>query len=221
MHSLKVLSRPIFFVTINLAAKGDLLMKILVVSDEESRYIWDHFNRDKFKDIDLMISCGDLKASYLSFLVTMINAPLFYVHGNHDDRYETHPPEGCISIEDQIVTYNGVRIAGLGGSIEYSGGMHQYSPYEMQKRAKRLTSGFFKKKEFDILVTHAPGKGLGDGDGFVHQGFPAFNWLLDTVKPKYHLHGHNHLTYGVNQERIIKYQETTIINGFGYYIFEF
>ena len=33
---------------------------------------------------DAIISCGDLPASYLTFLVTMANRPLFYVHGNHD-----------------------------------------------------------------------------------------------------------------------------------------
>lgn len=198
-------------------------MKILIVSDEENRYIWDHFDRNKFSDIDLVISCGDLKASYLSYLVTMIKAPLYYVHGNHDERYTTHPPEGCISLEDQIIEYKGIRIAGLGGSIEYSGGQQQFSPEAMMKRAKKLMKPHLlrKPKCFDILVTHSPAKGLGDGEGFAHQGFPAFNWLLDTYTPKYHLHGHQHLSYGPNMERIIQYNGTTIINGFGYYIFEF
>ncbi|WP_218031481.1 hypothetical protein [Paenibacillus kobensis] len=36
-------------------------MKILIVSDEESKYIWDYFDRERFKDIDLIISCGDMK----------------------------------------------------------------------------------------------------------------------------------------------------------------
>lgn len=198
-------------------------MKVLVVSDEENAYIWDFFDRKRFCDIDLVISCGDLNPRYLSYLVTMINAPLYYVHGNHDDRYETHPPEGCISLEDEIIVYRGIKIAGLGGSIEYSGGTHQYSLDEMMKRAKRLTKKRLLRGEveFDILVTHAPAKGLGDGAGFVHQGFPAFNWLIDTYKPKYHLHGHQHLSYGAKQKRIIQHNNTTIINGFGYHIFEF
>lgn len=198
-------------------------MKILIVADEENRYIWDHFDKSKFSDIDLMISCGDLKSSYLSYLVTMINAPLYYVHGNHDDRYETHPPDGCISLEDKIIEFKGIRIAGLGGSIEYSGGLHQFSPDQMMRRAKRLVRpGIISwQKSFDILVTHAPAKGLGDGDSFAHQGFPAFNWLLDNYQPKYHLHGHQHLSYGANLDRIIKYKNTTIINGFGYHILEF
>jgi predicted phosphodiesterase len=73
-------------------------MKILLVSDEECSYIWDYFDAERFKDIELIISCGDLKADYLSFLVTMIKAPLFYVPGNHDGKYDVKPPEGCESI---------------------------------------------------------------------------------------------------------------------------
>ena len=73
-------------------------MKILLVSDQESKFIWDHFDASRFMDIDLIISCGDLKSEYLSFLVTMVNKPLLFVHGNHDTEYTRKPPEGCESI---------------------------------------------------------------------------------------------------------------------------
>ena len=79
-------------------------MKILIVSDEESRFIWDWFDKERFKDIELIISAGDLKAAYLEFLVTMIPAPLFYVPGNHDKIFRKHPPEGCIDIGGQIIS---------------------------------------------------------------------------------------------------------------------
>ena len=59
-------------------------LRLLVVADKESSYIWDHFDKSRFEGVDLIISCGDLKASYLSFLTTMVAAPLYYVHGNHD-----------------------------------------------------------------------------------------------------------------------------------------
>ena len=35
-------------------------MKILAIADEESRYLWDFYEPGKLKDIDLIISCGDL-----------------------------------------------------------------------------------------------------------------------------------------------------------------
>ena len=47
-------------------------MKILVIADEESQKIWDFFRKEDYADIDLVISCGDLKADYLSFMETMM-----------------------------------------------------------------------------------------------------------------------------------------------------
>ena len=82
-------------------------MRILAIADEESAYLWDFFEKSKLEGIDLIISCGDLAPEYLSFLATFTSAPVLYVHGNHDNKYETHPPEGCICIEDQIYVFSG------------------------------------------------------------------------------------------------------------------
>ena len=101
-------------------------MKILAIADEESKSLWDFFDKSKLEGIDLIISCGDLNPHYLSFLVTLSTVPVLYIHGNHDGKYETTPPEGCICIEDQIYVHEGVRILGLGGSMRYKPGPHQY-----------------------------------------------------------------------------------------------
>ena len=45
-------------------------MKILIVSDEECPALWDYYVPGKLKEYDLILSCGDLPASYLSFLTT-------------------------------------------------------------------------------------------------------------------------------------------------------
>ena len=100
-------------------------MKILVIADEESQKIWDFFRKEDYADIDLVISCGDLKADYLSFIATMIAVPVLYVHGNHDDKYERKPPEGCICIEDTVYMFHGIRILGLGGSYRYKPGVNR------------------------------------------------------------------------------------------------
>jgi Icc-related predicted phosphoesterase len=197
-----------------------IMVKILIVSDKEDKYIWDYFDKKRFEDIDLIISCGDLKASYLEFLTTMINVPLFYVPGNHDKTYVEKPPEGCICIDSQFIKYKDIRILGFGGCNEYRGGPFQYTQKEMHKKISKLRYKLWKNKGFDILVTHAPAKGLGDGDDMCHQGFEAFNKLLDKYSPKYFFHGHQHLTYERNP-RIITFKNTTIINAFKYHIVEY
>ena len=102
-------------------------MKILAISDVESKYLWDYFQPEKLEGVDLILSCGDLKASYLTLLATFTHAPLLYVHGNHDTDYQRRPPEGCTCIEDTVYEVNGVRIAGLGGSVRYKPGPFQYT----------------------------------------------------------------------------------------------
>ena len=67
-------------------------MKILLLADEESKYLWDYFDKSKVEGIDLIISCGDLSPQYLSFLATFSHAPVLYVHGNHDVCYKDTPP---------------------------------------------------------------------------------------------------------------------------------
>ena len=89
-------------------------MKILAISDVESKAYWDFYRPGMLDEFDLILSAGDLDPKYLEFLVTMAKCPLYYVHGNHDGRYAETPPEGCECIEDRVVEFGGLRILGLG-----------------------------------------------------------------------------------------------------------
>ncbi len=199
-------------------------MKILVLADEESKYLWDYFEKSKLEGIDLIISCGDLKPSYLSFLATFTAAPVLYVHGNHDGRYEKNPPGGCICIEDDIYVYNGIRILGLGGSQLYNYGPHQYTEKDMQKRVHKLRRKLRRYKGFDILVTHSPAYKLNDGDDLAHTGFEVFHELINKYKPKYFVHGHMHTAYNwrLKLRREVPYNEhTTVVHAYERYVFEY
>ena len=196
-------------------------MKILAIADEESPYLWDFFEQEKLEGIDLIISCGDLEPTYLSFLATFSNVPVLYVHGNHDEKYEKIPPEGCICIEDKIYIHNGIRIMGLGGSMRYRPGVHQYTELEMKGRLLRIWPKLFWRKGVDILVTHAPAFGINDGVDLPHRGFHTFNETLDKYHPKFFVHGHVHLNYGRKHKRYDKYKDTKIINAFERYVFEY
>ena len=187
-------------------------MKILAISDEEIPALWDYYTPGRLDDYDLIISCGDLKADYLSFLVTMARCPVLYVHGNHDVSYDRHPPEGCDCIDDSIVEYRGLRIMGLGGCKWYHDGPHQYTEAQMRRRIRKLKFALWKHKGVDIVVTHAPPKGLGDVDDPAHHGFQALVELLDKYHPKYLLHGHVHLRYTQENIRNLEHNGSHVIN---------
>ena len=167
-------------------------MKILTVSDEESPALWDYYVPGRLADYDLILSCGDLKPEYLSFLVTMAKCPVLY--------------------DGKIVEYNGLRILGLGGCRRYHPGSHQYSEKEMRRRIRKLRFALWRTKGVDIVVTHAPIEGVGDGQDNAHKGFAVFRELLDKYKPQYLIHGHMHLNYGQDKTRIRQYGETTVVN---------
>ncbi len=195
-------------------------MKILALSDEVCKALYDYYVPGKLDSYDLIISCGDLKPQYLSFLVTMTRVPLLYVHGNHDGIYEKRPPEGCDCIEDKLIVYKGLRILGLGGCPRYSPGPHQYTETQMRWRIWKLKWKIRRHKGVDIVVSHAPLAGIGDGDDFAHRGFYTFLDFVDKYHPKYWLHGHMHLNYGMDKTRLREYNGTKVINVCERYVLE-
>jgi len=195
-------------------------MRLLLLSDEESPYLWDHYEPGKLDGYDLILSCGDLKASYLSFLVTMGRVPLLYVHGNHDGSYEMKPPEGCDCVEDTIYRYKGLRILGLGGCSFYNGGPHQYTERQMANRIRKLYWKILLSGGVDIILTHSPAAGYGDASDPAHRGFKCFLKLIDRFHPKYLIHGHMHLSYGHEIQRQMERNGTLIINAYDRYEIE-
>lgn len=196
-------------------------MKILAISDHESKYLWDYFEKSKLDGIDLIISCGDLSPHYLSFLATFTHAPVLYVHGNHDDCYKNTPPDGCICIDDKIYVHNGVRIMGLGGCMRYKPGTHQYTERQMSFRIARMYPKILFRRGVDIVVTHAPAYRINDAEDITHRGFKCFRRMMSRLRPKYLLHGHIHATYGGNFARETRFEDTTIINAYERYILEY
>lgn len=196
-------------------------MKILVLADEESKLLYDFYQPGMLDDIDLILSCGDLQASYLSFLVTMSHAPVLYIHGNHD-HYQKDSMNGCICVEDTIYVHRGIRILGLGGSMRYRpDAENQYSEHEMKKRIRRLRWKLLKHGGFDILMTHAPAFQLNDMEDLPHRGFEHFIKLMDKYHPRFFVHGHIHATYGSVFKRLDQYQNTIVVNAYEKYIIEY
>ena len=195
-------------------------MKILLLADEPVPALWEHLDRRRLEGVDLVLSCGDLPAAYLSFLTCFTHAPILYVHGNHDGKYEKDPPEGCVCIEDRIYVHDGVRILGLGGSMRYNRGPHQYTDRQMRMRTCRLIPSLLFHRGFDILLTHAPALGVGDDTDRAHTGFSTFLRLMDRYHPAAMVHGHVHASYRYDFKRVRDYHGTQVINAFGSYVLE-
>ena len=166
------------------AATEKLTMNILVLADHESKILYDYYDPKRMKGIDLIISCGDLEPEYLSFFATMCPVPVLYVRGNHDGKYKNRPPEGCICIEDDIFVFRGVRIMGLGGSMEYiPDSENQYTERQMRARVRKMFWKLWRRKGFDILVTHAPAYHVNDMEDLPHRAFGSFVPSWKNISP--------------------------------------
>ena len=196
---------------------GKGFYNIECISDDEDQLLYSSNVRHILKDTDFIISAGDLKKEYLEYIVTLTDKPLFYIHGNHDGLFIENPPEGCICIDDDLVTYDGIRIMGLGGSCRYSNDYYQYTELQMKQRIRKLKHKIRKAGGVDIIVTHAPIKGYGELDDYAHQGFECFRKLLEDEKPKFWFYGHVHTNYEPFLQRVHAHKNTMIINVSGRY----
>jgi len=206
-------------------------MKILLISDKVIEHIYSTSIEERFKDIDFIISCGDLPNYYLEFIVSTLNKPLFYVMGNHnnDKTYTENGikcahPEGCINLDNKIIDYNGILLMGFEGSMKYSGQQCQYTEAQMNWKIKRMIPRLciiklFKKRFVDILVTHAPPAGIHDAGDLCHRGFKSFSNFINRYHPKFLVHGHIHL-YGTNNKWLTEARGTKVINAYGYRVIE-
>lgn len=196
-------------------------MNILAVSDIIEPFFYNDSLSDEYNNIDLILSCGDLEPEYLTLLRSRLNAPLYFVKGNHDIRYEGKPPEGCTDADCRIINENGVRILGIEGSRWYNGNPNQYTEVQMKKRIRKLWFELWRKKGVDIIFTHAPPRFIHDAEDLCHRGFHVFNRLIRKYQPRYFIHGHIHTHFVHPSERKTQIDQTCVLNTFGHYLFEY
>ena len=105
--------------------------------------------------------------------------------------------------------------------VLYVRGNHDDTEKQMQKRVRRLRFKIMRKKGFDILLTHSPARHINDFDSLSHRGFECFKNLIEKYHPKYFVHGHIHMNYGINIPQRTEYGDTVIINACDYCIFDY
>jgi len=191
-------------------------VKILCLSDTVMPQMENAANlRRRYNDIEVIISCGDMPSAYLDFISSVLNVPMLYVRGNHDEMYDESPPGG-IDLHQQFFEYNGFSFVGLEGSIQYNNGKIQYNQFDMRMmvlqlaprlRYNRLRQGFGA----DVFVTHSPAKGIHDAPDLPHNGFDSFLNFMTWYRPRYLLHGHVH-TWDRRKTVQTQYKDTLIMN---------
>jgi len=198
-------------------------VKILAISDRIDPFIYSPSCKERFHDVECIISCGDLPEHYLDFIVSTLNVPLFFVHGNHDPSGGKKSLAGGNNLDERAFVYRGKIIAGLEGSYWYNGNIHQYTEREMYFKYLRLVPQLYWAKLchgrfLDLFVTHAPPQGIHEGNDLPHRGFSTFTLILRRYQPKYHLHGHVHLYDNKNVKDL--FGKTWVINCYNYKVIE-
>lgn len=203
-------------------------MNLLTVSDVESSLIYSSSIKQRFHDVDLAISCGDLSYYYLEYIVSSLDIPLYYVRGNHAKEIEhghvgeRKSPWGAVNLHRKIIRdkKSGLLLAGIQGCLRYNKGKYQYTQLEMWLLVMSLVPGLLYNKlrygrYLDIFVSHAPSWGIHDDTDRAHQGIRAFLWLIKTFQPSYHLHGHVHV-YWPGKKCETELGNTMIYNTYGF-----
>jgi Icc-related predicted phosphoesterase len=205
----------------------------MAVSDRIVDHLYSSDVPTQYREIDLLIGCGDLPFYYLEFLISALDTRMVYVRGNHDigpqyladGRSLDHVPGGT-DIHRRVVEIDGLLIAGLEGSIRYRPkAPYMYSEQEMRWNAislypQLLLNRIRYGRAIDILVTHSPAAGIHDQRDPAHRGFVVLRNMMRTFRPKYLLHGHVHV-YRNDVARVTRYLDTTVVNVYPYKMFEY
>ncbi len=218
-------------------------MKILCIADHVDPRVYSNAIKERFKDVDLVLSAGDLPMDYLGFIVTCLNKTLYFVFGNHNLKYlgrfnkkyekQFIPPHQRLkSFGSTYVGFNvkynkknDLIIMGLGGCKKYNNADNQHTEFEMYKHMIRLLpkllfNKIFRGRYLDILLTHAAPRGIHDKEDPCHVGFKSFKWFMRKFSPQYLLHGHIHL-YNINEKKITDYYNTRVINVYDHFVLDF
>ena len=190
-------------------------MRICAFSDTHGQY---HFD---VEECDLVLIAGDVVPIFMQsntimselwfndfFIPWCTNLPckkVVFVGGNHDEFFEKHPDRVRKLLEGQdkitylcneFFEYEGVRIFGTPLCKPFG----RWSFMVRPEKAIKVFETQMPFGDVDILLTHDAPYGFSDvllqddcpwlGRG--HIGNKAITWLIDTMKPKYHIHGHLH-----------------------------
>jgi Icc-related predicted phosphoesterase len=179
-------------------------MTLLIISDDES--LLGHL---PYARADILISCGDLSDQVIAGAAKRCNCrQILAVKGNHDS-------SGCF--EDSIIDLH-LRVHSIYG-ISFGGfcGAWKYKPkgnYLFEEAEVECALASFPP--VNVFVAHNSPRMVHDREDDVHIGFGAFKTYIDRVRPRWFLHGHQHL----NIESLVGVTRVAGIYGYRFMVIE-
>jgi len=200
--------------------RGNRPLRLLAVSDEVDLALESPRTREAIGPIDLIVGCGDLEPTYLSFVADAFGVPMRFVRGNHDVGAAWSATRRAMTpdpLDDgRVVTEDGLRLVGFSGSPVYSTqglarGEQQVSGAAMWWRVLTAWPAIARRAPM-LVLSHAAPRGLNDASDPAHRGFAAFRWLVDRLRPPLWLHGHTALVRRGVDARTVQHDGTLLVN---------
>lgn len=194
-------------------------MKFVAISDTHCRH---HVLR--LPRADAIIHAGDISyrgresevTDFLSWFSKLHYTYKIFIAGNHDFYFEKNPlrvqkivPEGVIYLNDSGVDINGVKIWGSPVTPQFFNWAFNRQRGEALRRHWGLIPA-----DTDVLITHGPPYGILDTTvaSQQHAGCRDLLQTVGTIRPKAHVFGHIHESYGVVKRNGIQYINASLVN---------
>ena len=174
-------------------------MKILHLSDTHGLH---HHIKD-MPEADVIVHSGDIshngaESEVLDFLNWYIELPYphkIFVTGNHDQcLWDAEAiedlPENLYFLQDRGVEIDGMKFFGLGYNH-----LEELIP-----------------EDTDIVITHEPPVMILDRSAGSHWGNSLLRNHIFKIKPRYHLFGHAHESYGIRKVDDIVFSNASLLN---------
>lgn len=188
-------------------------MHLLHLSDTHNQ----HRNLENLPEADVIIHSGDFsfagtRAEFQDFLNWFLGLDYkhkIFIGGNHDYFLEGKTqkdiqkilPENCHYLSHSGVTIENIKFWGVPMFVseDIDGSYFQ--------KIKRIPSNT------NVLITHNPPFGTLDLDGEINFGCIELLQKTLEIQPKFHLFGHIHNAYGIENSKHTTFSNASVLNG--------
>lgn len=195
------------------------ILKFTTISDTHGKH-----NQLQLPSGDVLIHAGDVSSmgkeyevlSFLAWFAKQEYEHKIFIAGNHDFYFERMSdvdvqniiPSNVIYLNDSSVAINGINIWGSPISPWfYDWAFNRHRGEQIQNHWDLIPS------DTDIIITHGPVFGILDyTTGGIKVGCEDLLTKVQKVKPKYHLCGHIHEAYGMQEKEGTTFINASVLN---------